>query len=62
MKGTQFVLKIVAAALALAAAVCCVIAFWDQLTGALECAKKKLNKRCDRCDGEYDAYVDWDAE
>lgn len=62
MKVARFVLKIVAAALAVATAVCCVIAFWDKIEAACGCAKEKLCKSgC--CHGsEYDDYVDWDAE
>lgn len=62
MKVARFVLKTVAAALALAALVCCVIAFWDKLAAALGCAKDKLCKVGGRCGSEYDDYVDWDAE
>ncbi len=63
MKVARFVLKVVAAALALAAAVCCVIAFWDKLAAVFDCARKKLCKSGYCCGGsEYDDYVDWDAE
>lgn len=61
MKAARFVLKIVAAVLALAAAACCVIAFWDKIEAAIGCVKGKLCKS-ERCgDSEYDDYVDWDA-
>ncbi len=61
MKVARFVLKVVAAALALAAAACCVVAFWDKIVEVFGCAKAKLCKSgC--CGGEYDDYVDWDAE
>ncbi len=61
MKVARFVLKIVAAALAVSAAVCCVIAFWDKIEAACGCAKEKLCKSgC--CGSEYDDYADWDAE
>lgn len=60
MKVARFVLKIVAAALAVAAAVCCVIAFWDKIEAAFGCVKTKLCK-ADCCgSSEYDDYVDWD--
>lgn len=63
MRAAQFVLKIVAAALALAAAVCCVIAFWDKIASGFGCAKEKLGRARCRCGGgEYDDYVDWDEE
>ena len=57
MKIARFVLKVVAAALALAAAVCCVIAFWDKIVESLGCARD----RC-RCGSEYEDYADWDEE
>ena len=62
MKVANFVLKVVAAALALAAAVCCAIAFWDKIGEACGCVGGKLRKS--RCCGnsEYDDYVDWDEE
>ena len=60
MKATQLILKIVAAVLALAAAVCCVIAFWDKIETAFYYLKEKVSKiNC--CDSEYDDYADWDA-
>lgn len=62
MKVARFILKIVAAALAMAAAVCCVIAFWDKIEAAFGCAKEKLCKSGWRRGSEYDDYVDWDAE
>ncbi len=61
MKVANSVWKIVAAVLAVAAAVCCVIAFWDKIEAAFGCVKTKLGKCC--CDSECDDYVvDWDAE
>ena len=62
MKTARFVLKIVAAALALAAAVCCVIAFWDKIEETFFCLKNKVKKIECGCGDEYDDYVDWDAE
>lgn len=63
MRAAQFVLKVVAAALALAAAVCCVIAFWDRIAGGFSCAKERLGRTRCRCGvSEYDDYVDWDEE
>lgn len=60
MKVARFVLKIVAAVLAVAAAVCCVIAFWDKLETAAGAVKAKLGK-CGCCqNNEFDDYVDWD--
>lgn len=63
MKVTRFILKIAGAALALAAAVCCVIAFWDQIESAFDCAKGKIHKpHCCMRSKEYNDYADWDAE
>lgn len=47
MKTARFVLKIVGAALSLAAVVCLVIAFWDKLTA---CVLRK--QECDDYDDE----------
>ena len=44
MKTARFVLKIVAASLAFAAAVCAVIAYSDKLGELCVCAKNKLSK------------------
>lgn len=60
MKVARFVLKIVAASLAVAAAVCCIIAYWDKLMGVCSGAraavaeKKALRSR----PAEYDDYAD----
>lgn len=62
MKVARFVLKIVAAALALAAAVCCVIAFWDKIETAFYYVKEKIGKAGLCCCGEYEDYADWDDE
>lgn len=62
MKTARFVLKIVAAGLALAAAACCVIAFWDKIEEAFFCLKNKVKKIECAHDSEFDDYVDWDAE
>ena len=62
MKTARFVLKIVAAALALAAAACCVIAFWDKIESAFFCLRDKVRKLDCCCGDECDDYVDWDAE
>ena len=59
MKSLNFILKIAAAVLALGAAVCCVIAFWDNLQSAFESAKSALPK-C-RCRQKAD-YIDWSEE
>lgn len=59
MKNMNFILKLVAAALALSAAVCCIVAFWDNLRDALDYVKTALPKCC--CHGKAE-YIDWDEE
>ena len=54
MKVARFVLKIVALSLALAAAICAIIAYWDKLGELCSCAKSKLTKAPASC--EYDDY------
>ena len=54
MKMARFVLKIVALALAIAALVCGVIAYWDRLGELCGCAKGKLQRTT--CASEYDDY------
>ena len=56
MKVARFVLKIVALSLALAAAICAIIAYWDKLTELGECAKGKLRRKT--CVEEYADYVE----
>ena len=51
MKVARFVLKIVGWSLALAAAVCCVVAYWDKITEKGECCCHP---------SEFDDYADWD--
>lgn len=62
MKTARCVLKIVAVVLALAAAVCCVITFWDKIESAFFCLRDKVRKLDCCCDDECSDYVDWDAE
>ena len=59
MKVARFVLKIVAASLILAAAVCAVIAYWDKIVDASLglYAKVKEKKAC-VCKTEYEDYVE----
>ena len=54
MKTARFVLKIVAASLAFAAAVCAIIAYSDKLGELCCCAKRKLAKS--DAASEYDDY------
>ncbi len=60
MKVARFVLKIVAVCLTVAAAACCVIAYWDKITEGFRALGEKLG--CPRCayPSEYDDYADWD--
>ena len=62
MKMLQLVLKIAAAALALAAVACCIVAFWDKIEASFGCVKGKFCKSSDCDNSEYDEYVDWNAE
>lgn len=54
-KVVRFVLKIVAIGLTVAAAACCVIAYWDKIVDAVEAVRSKCGKK-----GEYADYADWD--
>ena len=42
LKVARFVLKIVGFSLALAAVVCCVVAYWDKITSAVSGLKDKV--------------------
>ena len=59
MKIARFVLKIVAASLAFAAAVCCVIAYWDKLVNCIGRINEKIEERKCRS-AEYADYADWE--
>ena len=57
MKVARFVLKIVAASLAVAALACCIVAYWDKIVDAVEAVRGKL---CPKCrPAECDDYADW---
>ena len=62
MKVARFVLKIVGWCLAVAAAACCIIAYWDKITEAFTCLRDKCaSKRACCCHSpEFDDYADWD--
>ncbi len=64
MKLARFVLKIVAASLALAAIICAVIAYWDKIAALFCCVKGKLTSKVKTCSyaSEYDDYADWELE
>lgn len=54
MKTARFVLKIVAASLAFAAAVCTVVAYWDKLAQLCCGAKQSFSRSCHA--SEYEDY------
>ncbi len=61
MKTARFILKIVAAAMTLAAVVCAIVAFWDQIMDLVDTVVDKIEeKRADRCfePEEMDDYDD----
>ncbi len=66
MKIARFVLKVVALAMATAAAVCTVIAFWDQIMDGVGALVNKARSRRQYAEGccipgaEDEDYTDWD--
>ena len=63
MKMTRFVLKVVALALATAAAVCTVVAFWDKITDCAVNVSDKIRSRrgcAEGCCIDEEDYTDWD--
>ena len=61
MKVARFVLKIVALALATAASVCCVIAYWDKISAFFAGIGARLESRKGCCGhSEFDDYADWE--
>lgn len=63
MKVARFVLKVVALALATAAAVCTVIAFWDKISECAMGVGEKISSRrryAEGCCIDEDDYTDWD--
>ena len=60
MKTARFILKIVAVALAAAAVVCAIIAFWDSIMDLFDSIADKLEekKANRRFASEYDDYDD----
>ena len=60
-KTVGFILKIVAAAMAVAALVCAVAAFWDQIMDLIDTVADKVEeRRANKCfqPAEYDYYDD----
>ncbi len=62
MKLARFILKIVAFCLSVAAAACCIVAYWDKITALLGGMSEKVaEKKAKYCrPSEYDDYADWD--
>ena len=60
MKTARFVLKIVAAAMAAAAVVCAIVAFWDCIMELFDSIADKLEEKKADCRfaSEYDDYDD----
>lgn len=61
MKTARFILKIVATAMTVAAVVCAIVAFWDQIMDLFDTVADKIEeKRADRCfkPAEFDDYDD----
>ena len=63
MKTVRFILKIVATVMTLAAVVCAIVAFWDQIMDLFDTIVDKVEeKRADRCfePEEFDDFADYD--
>lgn len=60
MKIARFVLKIVAAAMALIAVVCAMVAFWDRIVDLFYTVADKMEEKKAECRfaSEYDDYED----
>ena len=61
MKTARFILKIVATVMTVAAVVCAIVAFWDQIMDLFDTIVDKIEeKRADRCfePSEFDDYDD----
>lgn len=63
MKTVRFILKIVATVMTLAAVVCAIVAFWDQIMDLFDTIVDKVEeKRADRCfePEELDDFADYE--
>lgn len=59
MKVARFVLKVVAASLVAAAAICAIIAYWDKIVDtSLSLYSKVKEKKACICKSEYEDYVE----
>ncbi|MEG2679556.1 MAG: hypothetical protein RR949_06395 [Oscillospiraceae bacterium] len=60
MKTAKFVMKLVAVFLAVAAAVCCVVAYWEKIQAFFVGIKGRCEEGGCCCHHESDDYADWD--
>jgi len=61
MKVVRCIMKITAVVLAAAAAICCVIAYWDKILSGLRAIGDKLGIEIEvHKDSEFDDYADWE--
>lgn len=63
MKTARFILKIMATVMTLAAVVCAIVAFWDQIMDLFDTIIDKVEeKRADRCfePAEFDDFADYE--
>ena len=62
MKVARFVLKLVAALMVVAAAVCAVVAYWDRIVDAFYAVADKIEEKKAECRfaSEYDDFEDCD--
>ena len=63
MKTARFILKIVATVMTLAAVVCAIVAFWDQIMDLFDTIIDKVEeKRADRCfePADLDDFADYE--
>lgn len=62
MKTARFVLKLVALGLAIGAAACAVIAYWDRISEFFYSVADRIEEKRAACScGECDDYDDWES-
>lgn len=62
MKAARFVMKCVALGLVVGAAVCAIIAYWDQIAEWFYNLADKMEEKRAACHcSEYDDYDDWES-
>ena len=62
-KTVGYILKIVAAVMAVAAVICAIVAFWDQIMDLIDAIADRVEeKQADRCfePAEFDDFADYD--